>query len=88
LDGGKICEVLKLDKKKKEDGIKIGTVTRDMMDWQVFSLLALLVESTNTGTKVQILTLRAAFTAETRDMMDWQPLHASFTCFTGTKYKY
>jgi hypothetical protein len=68
--------------------INIGTITRDMIDWQMFSLLALLVESTNTGTKVQILTLRAAFCAETRDMMDWQPLHASFTCFTGTKYEY
>jgi hypothetical protein len=41
LDGGKICEVLKLDKKKKEDGIKIGTVTRDMMDWQVLNYLCM-----------------------------------------------
>ena len=29
------CQVLNLDKKKKEDGIKIGVVTREMIDWQV-----------------------------------------------------
>ena len=28
-------QVLKLDKKKREDGIKIGVITREMMDWQV-----------------------------------------------------
>ncbi len=66
--------MLKLDKKKKEDGIKIGTVTRDMMDWQVFSLLALLVQSTNTGTKVQIQEDGIKIGTVTRDMMDWQVL--------------
>lgn len=35
LDGGKICQVLNLDKKKKEDGIKIGVLTREMIDWQL-----------------------------------------------------
>jgi hypothetical protein len=30
-----IYQVLNLDKKKKEDGIKIGVVTREMIDWQV-----------------------------------------------------
>ena len=35
LDGGKICQTLNLDKKKKEDGIKIGVITREMIDWQL-----------------------------------------------------
>ena len=33
--GAAIRQVLNLDKKKKEDGIKIGIVTREMIDWQV-----------------------------------------------------
>lgn len=32
--------MLNLDKKKKEDGIKIGVITREMIDWQVRSTLS------------------------------------------------
>ena len=35
LDGGKVCQILNLDKKKPEDGIKIGVITREMIDWQL-----------------------------------------------------
>mmetsp|Transcript_22138 Transcript_22138/g.72881 ORF Transcript_22138/g.72881 Transcript_22138/m.72881 type:complete len:227 (-) Transcript_22138:566-1246(-) len=38
LTGNDICQILGLDKKNKEDGIRIGTISREVLDWQLSQL--------------------------------------------------